>query len=848
MQFSYFNVDTIFIASGLRENQSKFLMKSETSGDGAVQIEGKEGWFREKISSYDRYCARDVKTQPYLEHLSYSQFCQRYTYYKFSGEEPEIPDSKKCDDSDINEGNFIITHELPEVNKAVCLPKFIRINSSNSTEYFKLRSPRVIRYHKYNKLTNPHEYKLSILQLFYPHKRESDLGPYNENLCNKLFKQVNSTGIQKVDAVKMQLLKHSVQLQEAYQTAKDFNIGDILDPENELNELECAHEGFTEDPCNLQTELQPEKNQSSSNSFQKVQLLSKEQLRNKYLQCDLDQLLVIDIASTYANSIRKSTNGSSKPDKAPLVIVSGGAGTGKSHTINVLEQTVERILRKAGDELNCPYILKAAPTGVAAANISGTTLHSALSFSFGSNYESLSDKKRDLKRNELKNLQFLIVDEISMIDADMLYKLHLRLGEIKLKPHELFGGVAVFLFGDLLQLRPVRSNYIFEHPKNHRFTFTFLNDSIWKKFKPVILKTNHRQGENKAYAEILNRIRIGNILKSDLQALRERVIESCYNQIPNDVLFVTSTNAIVNEFNSYCLQKLPGEERKSLAVVERFEKEISNPKIEKSTHNIKNTPLINELKFKIGCKVMLTFNLDVSDGLINGAFGKIVDCEVKHDKINVLFVEFDNTNVGEKLRKESGNYYQSEKSQRTPIKKIEFPYRENSYVSSGRVFQFPLRLAFASTVHKIQGLTCKKPTSLVVDIKTSFEAAQAYVMLSRVQEISQILIYGEFDDKKIKHCPKALEEVNYLADNAMNSFSNVADENVILSCLNVYSLRRNIEILKHQLQNFSTQIIILQETWLNTNSGIYCLDLLYLHSYSLCISNKMSVCLYQNFF
>ncbi len=830
MQFSYFNVDTIFIPTGLKENQSKFLMKSETSGDGAVRIDGKEGWFREKISIYDRYCARDVKTQQYLEHLSYSQFCQRYTYHKFSGEEPEILSSKKCDGNDINEGNFIITHELPEVNKAICLPKFIRINSSNSTEYFKLRSPLVIRYHKYNKITNPHEYKISILQLFYPHKTEDELGPYNENLCNKLFKQLNSTGIQKVDAVKMQLLKHSVQLQEAYQNAKDFhNIGDILDPENELNELECAHEGFTEDPCNLQTELEPEKNQSCNYSFQKVQLWSREQLRNKYLQCDQDQLLVVDIATTYANSLRKSTNGLSKPDKAPLVIVSGGAGTGKSHTINVLEQIVERILRKAGDELNCPYILKAAPTGVAAANISGTTLHSALSFSFGSNYESLSDKKRDLKRNELKNLQFLIVDEISMIDADMLYKLHLRLGEIKLKPHELFGGVAVFLFGDLLQLRPVRSNYIFEQPKNHRFTFTFLNDSIWKKFKSVILKTNHRQGENKVYADILNRIRIGNILKSDLEALRERVIESCYNHIPNDVLFVTSTNAIVNDFNNYSLQKLPGDERETPAIVERFEKEISNPKLEKSTLNIKNTPLISNLKFKIGCKVMLTFNLDVSDGLINGAFGKIVDFEEKHDKICTIFVEFDNINVGEKLRKESGHYYHSEKSQRTPIKRIEFPYRENSYVSSGRVIQFPLRLAFASTVHKIQGLTCKKPTSLVVDIKSSFEAAQAYVMLSRVQELSQIFIYGEFDDKKIKHCPKSLEEVNYLADNAMNSFSNVADENIVISSLNVYSLRRNIEILKHQVQNFSKQIIILQETWLKSNSGIYCLNLQYSH-------------------
>ena len=817
MKFSYFNVDTIFISSGLKENQSKFLMKSESS-DGAVQVEGREGWFKEKVSGYDRYCARDIENQPYLLQMSYSQFCQRYALYKFSGDEPEIVDNKKVDEIDIAEGNFIITDDLPEVNKSYCLPKFIKINSTTSTEYVKLRSPLVIRYHKYNKITNPHEYKLSNLQLFYPHKIEDELGPSNINLCNKLFNEVNGKGVQKIHAVRMQLLKHSLELQEAYQNVKDFNIGDILDPENQLTELECALEGFTDDPLNLQTELQSENIQSSSDPFKKVQLLSKEQLRNMYLQCDQDQLLVVDIATTYANSLRKSNQGIGMPDKAPLVIVSGGAGTGKSHTIHVLEQTVERILRKAGDEINCPYILKTAPTGVAAANISGTTLHSALSFSFGSNYESLGDKKRDIKRNELKNLKFLIVDEISMIDSDMLYKLHIRLGEIKMKPHELFGGVAIFLFGDLLQLRPVRSNYIFEKPKNHKFTFTFLNDSIWRKFMPVILRTNHRQGENKVYAEVLNRIRIGNILRSDLQTLRERVIESSFNAIPKDVLFVTSTNATVNEFNEYCLQRLPGEEKQSLAVVERFDKEINNPKLEKGTLNVKNTPLKHDLRFKIGCKVMLTYNLDVSDGLINGAFGTIVDFEEQNNKVITIYVEFDDKNVGENLRKDS-RYFNH--PHRTPIKKIEFPYRENSYVSSGRVIQFPLRLAFGSTIHKIQGLTCKKPTSLVVDIKSSLEAAQSYVMLSRVQELSQILIYGEFDDKKIKHCPRALEEVNYLADNAMTSFTNVADDSLILSCLNVYSLKRNMDILQQQVHNFSKQIILLQETWLKTNLGNY---------------------------
>ena len=814
MQFSYFNVDTIFIPTGLKENQSKFLIKTEKC-ENAVQVEGREGWYKEKVSSYNRYCTRDTELQPYLEQMCFSQFCQRYTLYKSNNEEPIISDNLKVVQSDIDEGNFIITHNPPEIGKSFCLPKFIKINSSNGTEYLKLRSPLVIRYHKYNKINNAHEYRLSLLQLFYPHKNDKELGPYNEKLCEKLFYEVNQSGTQSIFAVKMQLLEHSLDLQEAFQKASDFNIGDVLDPEYEANQLECALEGFTDDPQNLQTELQPENESSRCDSFKQVKLVSKEQLRNMYLKCDFDQLIVIDLATSYANSLRKS-KGLCKPDTAPLVIVTGGAGTGKSHTINVLEQTVERILRKAGDDIESPYILKTAPTGVAAANISGTTLHSAFSFSFGSNYESLSDKKRDMKRNELKNLKFLIVDEISMIDSDMLYKIHLRLGEIKLKPHELFGGVAVFLFGDILQLRPVRSNYIFEKPKNDKFTFTFINDSIWKRFKPVILRTNHRQGENQTYAELLNRIRIGKTMKSDLQTLRERVINRSLSLIPKDVLFVTSTNAAVNDYNEYCLQNLPGDEQHSLAIVERFEKIIDNPKLEKGTLNVKNSPLKYDFRFKIGAKVMVTYNIDISDGLINGAFGEIVDYEEHDNKISMIYVEFDDPNVGEKLRKSLG---QNQQIKRTPIKRIEFPYRENSHVASGRVIQFPLRLAFSSTIHKIQGITVKSPKSLVIDIDSSLEAAQSYVMLSRVQELSQILIYGEFKDNKIRHCPKALEEEMSLAENAMISFTNVSSENIILSCLNVYSLKRNIDILKKQIKNFSENIILLQETWLTTNSG-----------------------------
>ena len=114
-----------------------------------------------------------------------------------------------------------------------------------------------------------------------------------------------------------------------------------------------------------------------------------------------------------------------------MLIVQGGAGTGKSLLIDALTQQVEKILRKSGDDPSHPYILKLAYTGTAAANIKGQTLHSAFAFNFGHSYISLNDKARDEKRNLLQNLTFVVIDEYSFIDADMLYKLDLRLKEVK---------------------------------------------------------------------------------------------------------------------------------------------------------------------------------------------------------------------------------------------------------------------------------------------------------------------------------------------------------------------------------------------------------------------------------
>ena len=111
-----------------------------------------------------------------------------------------------------------------------------------------------------------------------------------------------------------------------------------------------------------------------------------------------------------------------------------------------MSQLTEKILSRSGDSPSHPYIIKAAFTGTAAANIMGQTMHSAFSFNFGNEYLTLGDKSRDERRTLLENLQIVIIDEYSMIKADMLYQLDLRLKELKQNHASPFGGVAIFLF------------------------------------------------------------------------------------------------------------------------------------------------------------------------------------------------------------------------------------------------------------------------------------------------------------------------------------------------------------------------------------------------------------------
>ena len=130
-------------------------------------------------------------------------------------------------------------------------------------------------------------------------------------------------------------------------------------------------------------------------------------------------------------------------------------------------------------------------------------------------------------------MKILIIDEISLVDADMLYKIDLRLREITQMGVPL-GNIAIFVLGDLMQMCPISGRFIFLEPRNTQFFLTSEIDPLWPKFECINLEINHRQGEDKDYADMLNRIRVGKQTSDDIQKLKERVRNENHEDIKKE--------------------------------------------------------------------------------------------------------------------------------------------------------------------------------------------------------------------------------------------------------------------------------------------------------------------------
>ena len=442
-------------------------------------------------------------------------------------------------------------------------------------------------------------------------------------------------------------------------------------------------------------------------------------------------------------------------------------------------------------------------------------------------YQSLNDKARDKKRILYKNLKVLIIDEISLVEPDMLYKIDLRLREITQK-NVPFGNVAIFALGDIMQIKPVMGRYIMQNPSNKQFWLTYEVDSLWHKFECIILENNHRQGEDKDYANMLNRIRIGQETSEDVQKLKERVRNENSTDIrkEKDAIYIFGTNKNVNRLNNRRLKEVKGEEIVIQAIC--LHKSIRNfsPLVDKATGTVQKTPFQKELRVKIGVKVMLTYNVDTSDGLTNGARGDLVGLmRDQKGEISKLIVNFERASHGQEKRNRNQGMTKQYPGG-TPIEKVNFSFSisksKTSVINTANVIQFPIKLAFACTAHKIQGATIPKPMKLIIDVSDIWMAAICYVMLSRICAISQLFILNQFDESKMYTHHQALKELERLEEISINknpsNWENDESDTLKISSLNCRSLNKHYPDIVDDHLLLKSDIICLQETWLDDDT------------------------------
>ncbi len=366
--------------------------------------------------------------------------------------------------------------------------------------------------------------------------------------------------------------------------------------------------------------------------------------------------------------------------------ITGKAGTGKSTFVQKLKEEADK---------NMALL---APTGVAAVNIKGQTIHSFFGFKPGVTEDNLKGNYR--KKELYKRLETLVIDEISMVRADLLDCVgkFLRITRRSGRP---FGGVQVIMVGDLYQLPPIVRRDERNFFRTRYETPYFFSSKEFQNLSPETIRFRqvHRQTEPE-FVSMLNKIRRGDLDSRDLEVLNRNVVADF--DFEEGGIFLTTTNRKADDINRNQLANLSGDEFS-------FSGKI------KGSFPESHLPTAKKLSLKVGAKVMLLSN-DPEGRWINGDVGRVI--EIKKEE-PMLRVELDSGRVV----KVSENKWD----------RIKYDYdSEKDTVRSeevGSFSQLPIRLSWAVTIHKAQGKTFDNVT---VDFQNgTFSHGQAYVALSR---------------------------------------------------------------------------------------------------------------------
>ena len=407
------------------------------------------------------------------------------------------------------------------------------------------------------------------------------------------------------------------------------------------------------------------------------------------------------------------------------IFLTGKAGTGKTTFLRRLKQ-------------ECPkQMAVVAPTGVAAINAEGVTIHSLFQLP-PQLFIPTDEARRQLfaemqmranKQRVLRNLELLVIDEVSMVRADLLDTIDAVLRHFKHRPTIPFGGVQLLVIGDLFQLSPVVREEEWRLLQPFYDGPYFFQARVFRELKPIYIEFEHVYRQtNQEFLSILNEVRNNALTMESLRVLNGRVSDPSDSSDKSDISITLSThNSKVDAINQREMDALKGKEYTYKATIT-------------DTFPESMYPIDEQLILKVGARVMFIKNDSSSDKLYyNGKLGVVTS--LSKQAINVLCDDGTEVNVHNEVW-ENIRYNADSGSDQVQTEII------------GTFTHYPLRLAWAITIHKAQGLTFDQ---LIIDAEDAFAAGQVYVALSRCRSLDGLTLLTPIPTRALTNAREVLQ-------------------------------------------------------------------------------------------
>ncbi|XP_062714004.1 uncharacterized protein LOC134290817 [Aedes albopictus] len=649
------------------------------------------------------------------------------------------------DSTDVWTKNIIQKYEERDGLEDVCLADFAaRYTQRRGTNTYTIRNvPRILRWRGYS-MNELAEYKRESVLLFWPFRSEvCDILDGNKFL--QLYDMNEADLLRKRREYDCELnLEQTVE--EYLRTCENEEVGEQENAATEKNN-EFVRTIIME-PNNDDIEHLPT---GALNAVirQRTNVMSKEDYCAMVRTTNAEQR---DLILQMIHSLH-SYDESSKPMQ---IFFTGPAGCGKTFTLRILMETINRYSQAHNAQKNA--FVACASTGKAAVAIGGTTVHSAFRITMSRRANSkLSFEMLQLYRNAFANIKAVIIDEVSMIGADILNTIHARLQDISGNYDDPFGGINIVFCGDLRQLPPVNA-------------------------RPVYKPTAYNN-------EVLHNQDALDCIADDVFAGYKDAGQLASSRIKLYKMSVVETGGL---------------------------------------------PYL--LRLSVGMPYMITTNVDVEDGVVNGAIGELKYIEKDEDgSVVKLWFKYDNETIGAALRIKSRPTVYSRpgilQPDWTPIAKRSGNIKLSSIIKCKRI-QFPVVSACALTVHKSQGGTFSE---VVYDYDKSQDQQLVYVGLSRVTTLQGLYLTNSANSFKFHHAkgsnsPKMVDLRNELLRLSNHRLRTLGDElsEVVensgsactLMSLNVQSLNAHAQDIATDRILSSVEFLALNETWMDATSPI----------------------------